>query len=164
MVLFLGTPLTLGPQADFTSLWASRSGGFMKHTCACLRFSVRPYGDLPLNPDCEQTAGGPTPVQGYWNAEWHWQVLHLRGLCRGNISVQAAEHTLALGSKLPLISLEAETDFFFYSFFWFFFIFEYFLILLGIWGLSFSVHLDFKVELARRNRNREESRAIEYCS
>lgn len=33
----------------------------MKHTCACLRFSVRPYGDLPLNPDCEQTAGGPTP-------------------------------------------------------------------------------------------------------
>lgn len=113
MVLFLGTPLTLGPQADFTSLWASRSGGFMKHHCACLRFSVRPYGDLPLNPDCEQTAGGPTPVQGHWNAEWHWQVLHLRGLCRGNISVQAVEHTLALGSKLPLISLEAETDFFF---------------------------------------------------
>lgn len=54
--------------------------------------------------------------------------------------------------------------FFFNSFFWFFFIFEYFLILLGIWDLSFSVHLDFKVELARRNRNREGSRAIEYRS
>lgn len=119
-----------------------------------------------------QTAGGPTPVQRHWNDERHWRVLALKGMGRRNNSVNVVKRTLALGSKLPLISMEASSDFFSFSLlplffvgfcFCFFFSLHFWVIPVSyrLWGLHFSVHLDFRVELTRRNNYREENRAAE---